>query len=166
MASEPDRSRLATLWDRWWSLRVALLLTLVLVSFAGLRAAVDGGSAPRWAPVGSCVTSEGAAVRRVATSVDASWCSAPPVRAASARPAGSVVVAFVLPASAGSAPRVRDVGVDPVGRGLFLAYDAGGAPVPEAQRVVVFVAVMADELPGSTFEITDDTGRVQVQASV
>ena len=165
MGTSPDRSRLATAADRWWSLRVALLLSLVLVAAVGVQGVMAGGSEPRWSAVATCVAPEGAAVRRVSTVVDPSWCASPPVRQTASRPNGSVVVAFVLPADAGATPRVRDVGVDPVGRQMFLAYDPAGDAVAPSQRVVVFVAVMRDELPGTTFEIRDDTGAVQVQAS-
>jgi hypothetical protein len=166
MSGGSDRSRLATTTDPWWwSLRVALLLSFVLAGFVGLHGGLTGGAEPRWSAVASCVVPEGAAVRRIATTVDPSWCAASPVRRDDPRPPGSVVVAFLLPAEAGSVPRVRDVGIDPVGRQLFLAYDPAGDPVESEQRVAVFVALMPDELPGESFAILDSSGAVQVQAS-
>jgi hypothetical protein len=165
MSGRSDRSRLATTPDGWWSLRLALLLSLVIASFAVVQVVAGGSGGPRWSAVASCVVPEGAAVRRMASTVDPSWCAASPVRRDDPRPPGSVVVAFVLPAEAGTAPRVRDVGVDPVGRQLFLAYDPAGDPVGSDRRVAVFVALMPDELPGESFSILDSSGAVQVLAS-
>lgn len=165
MSGGSDRSRLATTADGWWSLRLALLLSVVIASIAAVQVVSGGGGGARWSAVASCLVPEGAAVRRIATTVDPSWCAASPVRRDDPRPAGSVVVAFLLPADAGSLPRVRDVGIDPVGRQLFLAYDPAGDPVQSEQRVAVFVALMPDELPGESFAILDSSGAVQVRAS-
>jgi hypothetical protein len=166
MASDAEQARPATRWGPFWSLRIALLLTLVLIGFASARTLLHGGATPRWSPLASCVTQDDAAVRRVAATVDTSGCTGPANVSQTPGPAGSVVVAFVLPSSAGSEPRVRDVEADPVGHRLFLAYDPAGADVPPSARVVVFVAVRSSELPRSPFEIADDTGAVRVWAPV
>ena len=164
MAPRVEPSAVPTRCGPWWTVRIALLLTVVLLGVVIAHSLLAGAAAPRWSSLATCVAAEDAAVPGVAIAVDTSGCSGPASRTADARPDGSVVVAFVLPASAGSTPRVRDVGADLVGQRLFVAYDAAGADVPETDRVVVFVAVRASELPRSPFEIADGSGRAQVWA--